>query len=133
MNVLVVILVSMVLQGADGQAARKRSDYDAIVKRNIFAPPKPVKAVQPVKPVKDEKPKEVATPEPTTWTVTGVFYHESLGVYKAIVEQGAELKVLAAGDTLEKVAILAVKQNSVVFRIGKKTMIRAVGESAPRE
>ncbi len=130
MSVMLAILASLAAQD-DGRVLKKKSDYKAIVERNIFAPPKSkARPRSGPKPRKRERTKR-PSPPPSPWVITGIFFHENQNVYRIIGEKKKSLKVLGVGDEIDGVKIKAVGAKTVTVSVGGEKQDRSLGGEIP--
>lgn len=110
---------------------KKRSDYEVIVERNIFAPPgtKPSK----MKPTEKREEKK-AEPPPLPWVITSIFFHEKGGEFRIVVEKDEKtpsLKSLKAGDELDGVKIVSIDLKIVVCETEGTKVEKKLGDPMP--
>lgn len=92
----------------------KKTDYDLIIERNIFAPPRP-KAPKPTtaapgKPVPVPKP----APRLPEWKITGIFFREAGERYRLIVEHAEKgSRVVGDGEMVGDIRIVRVEKRRV--------------------
>ena len=130
MIVMLAILASLAAPD-DGRVLKKKSDYKAIVERNIFAPPRSkARPRSRPRPRKRERSK-LPSPPPPPWVITGIFFHENKNVYRIIVEKKKSLKVLGVGDEIDGVKIKAVGAKTVTVSVGGKKQERSLGGKIP--